>query len=174
MLAVLNNTDATEFNPNNSFTTGFQLGYKSTYLNVLYGKQGTSVEPTFQIDLTGGYQLSPKFYLGLNSSYNTTGPLSFYGAALYPKLSIGSALEIGVRGEYFSEINGGVGAIGQYDLKGDANIIAATLTASYSIGDFCIKPEIRIDSASEATFLDDKQNPDQNLSSFLLAVMYSF
>jgi len=174
MLAVMNNTDATEFNPNNNYTLGGQIGYKTTYLNVLYGLQGIGVDPTFQLDLTAGYDLSEKFYLGINASYNETGVASFYGAALYPKLAISDKFEMGLRTEYFVEKNGGVGAIGAYDAAGSASILATTLTASYILGDLTIKPEIRFDLNSEDAFLKADLSPSNQLGSFVLAAIYSF
>ena len=174
MLAVLNQTDATEFNFDNDYTLGAQLGYKSTYLNFLYGKQGGSSESTFQVDLTTGYDLSDDFFLGLNATYNDTDGASFYGVALYPQFKTSDAFTLGLRGEYFAEGEGGAGAIGGYDLEGDASVVAVTLTGSYSVGDLTIKPEFRLDSASEDTFLDTDQDPSNSLSSFVIAGIYKF
>ncbi|MFT6746125.1 MAG: hypothetical protein ACJAZ2_000463 [Glaciecola sp.] len=174
MLAYLNNTDATEFNPNNTYTLGAQLGYKTTYLNFLYGKQGVGVPVTMQFDLTAGYDLTKKFYLGVNATYNETGASNFYGAAIYPLVSISDAFGLGVRVEYFAESNGGAGAIGVYDANGDANIIAPTLTASYAVGGLTIKPEVRFDLSSEDGFLDNKLSATNQLGSFVLAAVYSF
>lgn len=174
MLAVLNQTDATEFNFDNDYTLGAQLGYKSTYLNFLYGKQGGSSESTFQVDLTTGYDLSDDFFLGLNATYNDTDGASFYGVALYPQFKTSDAFTLGLRGEYFAEGEGGAGAIGGYDLEGDASVVAVTLTGSYSVGDLTIKPEFRLDSASEDTFLDTDLDPSNSLSSFVIAGIYKF
>ncbi|ANH60491.1 porin [Dokdonia donghaensis] len=174
MLAVLNQTDATEFNFDNNYTLGAQLGYKSTYLNFLYGKQGGNSESTFQVDLTTGYDLSDDFFLGLNATYNDTDGASFYGVALYPQFKTSDAFTLGLRGEYFAEGEGGAGAIGGYDLEGDASVVAVTLTGSYSVGDLTIKPEFRLDSASEDTFLDTNQDPSNSLSSFVIAGIYKF
>ncbi|MDE0599658.1 porin [Dokdonia genika] len=174
MLAVLNQTDATEFNFDNNYTLGAQLGYKSTYLNFLYGKQGGNSESTFQVDLTTGYDLSDDFFLGLNATYNDTDGASFYGVALYPQFKTSDAFTLGLRGEYFAEGEGGAGAIGGYDLEGDASVVAVTLTGSYSVGDLTIKPEFRLDSASEDTFLDTDQDPSNSLSSFVIAGIYKF
>jgi hypothetical protein len=174
MLAFLNNTDATEFNPNNSYTLGAQLGYKTTFLNFLYGKQGVGVPVTMQVDLTAGYDLTEKFYFGINASYNETGPSNFYGVAIYPKLAFSDAFGMGLRVEYFAETNGGAGAIGIYDANGDANIIAPTLTASYSVGSLTIIPEVRFDLSSEDGFLDNKLSATNQLGSFVLAAVYSF
>lgn len=174
MLALLNQTDATEFNFDNDYTLGAQLGYKSTYLNFLYGKQGGNSESTFQVDLTTGYDLSDDFFLGLNATYNNTDGASFYGVALYPQFKTSDAFTLGLRGEYFAEGEGGAGAIGGYDLEGDASVVAVTLTGSYSVGDLTIKPEFRLDSASEDTFLDTDQDPSNSLSSFVIAGIYKF
>jgi len=174
MLGVLNQTDATEFNFDNDYTLGAQVGYKSTYLNFLYGKQGGSTESTFQVDLTTGHDLSDSFYLGVNATYNDTDGASFYGVALYPQYKTSDSFTLGLRGEYFAEAEGGVGAIGAYDDQGDASVVAITLTGSYTVGDLTIKPEFRLDSASEDTFLDTDLEPNGSLSSFLIAGIYKF
>ena len=174
MLGVLNQTDATEFNFDNDYTLGAQLGYKTTYLNFLYGKQGGSTESTFQVDLTTGHDLSDDFYLGLNATYNDTDGASFYGVALYPQYKTSESFTLGLRGEYFAEAEGGAGAIGGYDEEGDASVLALTLTGSYTVGDLTIKPEFRLDSASEDTFLDTDLEPNSSLSSFLIAGIYKF
>ena len=163
MLAILNATDATEFNSSNFSTLGAQLGYKDTYLNFLLGKQDPFSEATFQVDLTGGYDLSDKFYLGVNSTYNLTDVDGFYGIALYPKYSFGK-LTTGVRAEYFSEIGNGVGAISK-----DANVINFTTTLDYAVDNLNLKLEYRFDKASEKVF--EQKN---ELSSIVLAAVYSF
>lgn len=95
MLAIMNPTDVTEFNPTNTYTLGAQLGYSndmgSAYLNFVYGDQDGSVntskdvtkmaimngditssdKPVFQVDLTTGWSIGD-LYLGLNGTYNTT------------------------------------------------------------------------------------------------------
>jgi hypothetical protein len=174
MAGVFNNTDATEYNPDNDYTVGAQLGYKSTFFNFLYGKQLGNTEATFQVDLTTGFDLSETFYLGLNSSYQTTDDAAFYGIALYPQVQTTESLAIGLRAEYFAETETGVGAIGIYDTAGDANVFAVTLTGSYDIGNLTIKPELRIDSTSEETFLDNNLDPSKSLTSFVLAGIYKF
>ena len=174
MLGVLNQTDATEFNFDNDYTLGAQLGYKTTYLNFLYGKQGGSTESTFQVDLTTGHDLSDDFYLGLNATYNDTDGASFYGVALYPQYKTSESFTLGLRGEYFAEAEGGAGAIGGYDDEGDASVLAVTVTGSYTVGDLTIKPEFRLDSASEDTLLDTDLEPNSSLSSFLIAGIYKF
>lgn len=174
MLAVLNNTDFTEFNPDNTYTLGAQLGYKDQFLNFLYGEQIGNTEPTFQVDYTGGFDVSEDFFLGLNATYNDTDGAAFYGVALYPQYKTSEAFTIGLRGEYFAESEGGVGAIGAYDVDEEGSVLAATLTGSYEIGNLIIKPELRIDIASEDAFLDADLAPNKSLSSFVIAGIYKF
>ena len=154
MLAVLNATDETEFNSSNFSTLGAQLAYKNTYLNALYGKQSADADPMFQIDLTAGYDLSDKFYLGVNSTYNETEGAGFYGAALYPQYSFG-ALSTGVRAEYFSNT--------------EMDVINLTLTLDYVVENLNFKLEYRIDKSEQVIF-----DTRDNLSSIALATIYSF
>ena len=173
MLAVMNPTDYTEINFDDSYTFGGQLGYKGQFLNVLYGDQLKGI-PTFQIDFTGGLDLDESFFLGLNATYNDTNNTSFYGVALYPQYKLKEAFTLGARVEYFAETDGGVGALGAYDPEGDAAVFAATLTGSYSVGSLTIKPELRLDSASEDSFVNNDLESTQSLSSFLVAAIYEF
>ncbi|RXG15448.1 putative OmpL-like beta-barrel porin-2 [Leeuwenhoekiella aestuarii] len=199
MLAVMNATDFTDFNPSGSYTFGGQLGYStdsgSTFLNLLYGDQdgdytdqgmGEGVGSTFQVDLTTGYDLSDSFYLGLNATYNTTeaGDLAddygFYGVALYAQAALSDSFSLGLRPEYFSQFGTGINdfdAIGGSDAEGDANVFAVTLSGNAKVGPLTIIPEFRLDSASEDVFLDSYDGTPTftgSLGSFLLAAVYSF
>ncbi len=167
LFAIMNDNDLTEFNPTNNYTLGAQIGYKGTYLNFLYG-------PQFQIDLTTGFDLSENFYLGANATYYDDDNGSFYGVALYPQYQLSDSFALGLRGEYFGESDGGVGAIGEYNNNGKANVFDLTLTGNYSIGDLMLIPELRLDSTSENTFIDNNMDPSKSLSSFLLAAVYKF
>jgi hypothetical protein len=167
LFAIMNDNDLTEFNPTNNYTLGAQIGYKGTYLNFLYG-------PQFQIDLTTGFDLSENFYLGANATYYDDDNGSFYGVALYPQYQLSDSFALGLRGEYFGESDGGVGAIGEYNDNGKANVFDLTLTGNYSIGDLMLIPELRLDSTSENTFIDNNMDPSKSLSSFLLAAVYKF
>lgn len=187
MLAVMNATDLTDVNPFGNYTLGAQLGYSGQYLNLVYGPQGfgeqvdaangnivdTDIKSLFQIDYTGGFDVSDSFFLGINASYQDTDGTGFTGVALYPQLTTSENFAIGLRGEYFAE-TGSFGAIGATDTDGDANVIAVTLTGSATIGDLMIKPELRLDSASEDAFLDGDLMPQGSLASFILAAVYSF
>lgn len=167
MLAIMNVTDVNN-NITGSYSTGAQLGYAGQYLNFYYDG-GANLG--FEIDYTGGFDLSDSFYLGLNAAYQDNDGLGFFGAAIYPQYKTSDSFTIGFRGEYFAE-NGDYGAIGAPDE--DSGVFAATLTGSFSIENLMIKPEIRLDSASDDAFLDNDLNSTKSLSSFLIAAIYSF
>lgn len=165
MLAVMNPTDATEFNPTGKYAFGTQLGYKGQFLNFI------TDDGAYEIDFTGGFDLTESFFLGINAAYYDNDGIGFSGAALYPQYKTSDSFTIGLRGEYFVE-NGDFGAIGTG--VEDSSVFAATLTGSYSIENFTIKPELRIDSSSDDAFIDTDLMPKKNLSSFVLAAIYAF
>lgn len=165
MLAVMNPTDLTELNPDGDYAVGAQLGYSDQYLNFLYSGGG------FEIDYTGGFDLSESFFLGLNGAYYDNEDLGFAGVALYPQYTTSDNFAIGLRGEYFVE-TGDFGAIGTG--MEDSSVFALTLTGSYSVENFIPKPELRLDSASDNAFLNTDLEPSKSLASFLVAAIYSF
>lgn len=169
MLGVFNDTDLTEFNPTGDYAFGAQLGYAGQYLNFL-------LDPSFtEIDFTGGFDLSDDFFLGINAAHLSVEDDggTFTGVALYPQLATSEAFSIGLRGEYFAETEF-FGAIGASDAAGDSSVFALTLTGSLAIDDLTIKPEIRLDSASEEAFWDNDLAASKSLGSFVLAAIYSF
>lgn len=166
MLAVMNPTDLTEFNPNGKYAFGAQLGYSGQFLNFI------ADDGNFEIDYTGGFDLSEEFFLGINAAYfDGADDTGFAGVALYPQYQTSESFTIGLRGEYFTE-TGDFGAIGTG--VEDSSVFAVTLTGSATIGDLIIKPELRLDAASEDAFLDSDGQPIESLSSFLLAAIFAF
>ncbi|NHF57909.1 porin [Flavobacteriaceae bacterium TP-CH-4] len=173
MLAVMNPTDLTEFNSSDGkYAFGAQLGYSGQYLNLLLDDAGLG----FEVDYTGGFDLSEKFFLGINGAYQTNTfddegteiTAGFYGAALYPQLAASDSFSIGLRGEYF-------GFHSDVDGVDTPSVFAATLTGSYSIDDLTIKPEIRLDTWTDnEPFIDSDGLPQDNLAVFYLAAIYSF
>ncbi len=209
-LAIMNPTDIVEFNPVNTYTLGAQIGKTSdaggVWLNFLYGDQdgkldedvdgigSSSAGTLFQADLTLGYNLGETFYLGVNTSYQTTAEgevvtatgvqdagndaTSFFGVAVYPKLTLSESFSLGFRAEYFSIMKGHLGIIGLDD-AGDGNVIAATLSGNYKVGGFTFIPEIRIDKTSEDSFYKDTDDIDLGptkdlMPSLNLAAVYKF
>lgn len=190
LVAVMNPTDFTEWNPVNTYTFGGQLGYSGdaggAWLNLLYGDQNGSDDDTdvqkgtFQIDLTSGWNLGDSFYLGINGTYNTTAidgadAATFMGFALYPQLTLSESTAIGLRGEYFATNFLGVVA---GDTNGDESVIDVTISLNQKIGNLTIIPEFRIDMAGEETWQKsgDSASPEYTkmMPTFNLAAIYSF
>ncbi|MEC3906505.1 outer membrane beta-barrel protein [Tamlana sp. 2201CG12-4] len=164
MLAVMNPTDV-----NNNLTGGYafgaQLGYAGQFLNLYYDDEEVL---GFEIDYTGGFDLTDSFFLGINGAYQTSNDAGFYGAALYPQLAASDAFSVGLRGEYFS-----LHAKNVDDLP---SVLALTLTGSYAVENLTIKPEVRLDSWSNSMpYIKDSQGTlSDNLAAFTLAAIYSF
>ncbi|WP_431161153.1 outer membrane beta-barrel protein [Flagellimonas beolgyonensis] len=171
MLAVMNPTDLTEFNPTGDYAVGAQLGYSGQFLNFVYS-QGS-----FEIDFTGGFDVSEEFFLGINAAHFSVEDNggSFTGVALYPQYAVSETFSLGLRGEYFmtGDFLGNATGIGS-DIDGDGSVLALTLTGSATIGDLILKPEIRLDSSAEEAFIDNDLAPTKSLASVLFAAIYSF
>lgn len=205
MLAVMNPTDLTEFNPVNTYTVGAQLGHSGDaggiWLNLIYGDQDgklnadvdpdgtTSMGSLFQVDLTGGWDLTETFYLGVNATYNQTAagevvngtsvddldgdPGSFMGVALYPKLKLSESTGIGLRAEYFAIKNDYLELFTLDD--GDGSVIDLTLSLNHSIGNLTVIPEIRLDMTSDDSFITkDFEDFTDTMVSLNFAAIYKF
>lgn len=167
MLAVMNVTDenfnGTSGSVPGAYSLGAQLGYSGQFLNLYYdGKAKLG----FEVDYTGGFDLSDDFFLGINGAYADNDGEGFAGVALYPQLATSDNFSLGLRGEYFTTHSDAIGD--------DPSIFAATLTGSYTIENLIIKPELRLDNGSEDIFFDNDLAPTKSLSSFLIAAIYSF
>ena len=162
MLGLMNPTDMTEFNAVDQYMFGAQLGFKGQYLNFLAGMGQT------QIDFTGGFDLSERFFLGINATnYDSGDDTGFAGVALYPQLGISDGFALGLRIEAFSDDSY------VFD-QAEVDNTSITLTGSFTSGNMIIKPELRLDSASETIFTGADLDPADNLASFLIAAIYSF
>lgn len=163
MLAAMNVTDVNN-NLTGAYSAGAQLGYKGQYLNFYYD-DGEVLG--FEVDYTGGFDLTDSFFLGINAAYADNDGEGFYGAAIYPQLATSEKFSIGLRGEYFSTMSDMV--------SDDPSVFAATLTGSYSIESLTIKPELRLDTwGDDMPYVGSDGMPSDNLSSFLIAAIYSF
>ena len=169
MLAVMNVTDE-NFNQfqlvPGAYALGAQLGYAGQYLNLYYDGEA---KLGFEVDYTGGFDLSDSFFLGINAAYADNDGEGFAGAALYPQLAASDSFSIGLRGEYFTRFDGD-------DATDEENIFATTLTGKFTIENLTIIPEIRLDAWGNdfEPFLDSDLEATSNLSSFLIAAVYSF
>lgn len=205
-LAVMNPTDIVEFNPVNTYTLGAQIGKTSDaggiWLNFLYGDQdGTldadavtagdaSAGKLFQADVTLGYNLSSKFYLGFNASTqsvavgeeaNLNGEIvtaggkasSFFGFAVYPKITLTENFSVGARAEYFAIKNNHLDIIGLSEESGDGSVIEFTISGNYKVGGLTFIPEFRIDKTSENSFTLGSESKNL-MPSATLAAVYKF
>ncbi|MEO9894649.1 outer membrane beta-barrel protein [Aurantibacter sp.] len=166
MVGIMNPWDTNDISTTGEYSFGAQLGFYGQYLNFYYdsGKNGGLGT---EIDFTGGFDISDAFFLGLNAAYDTNSDADtgFYGVALYPQIATSDAFSIGLRGEYFAAtVNGG----DDYD-----DVTAITLTGSYSLENFILKPELRLDSMTDG-FLDSDGAASDSLAAFTLAAIYSF
>jgi hypothetical protein len=187
MLAIMNPTDVLETNfagPDGAddfnYTLGVQLGFKGTYLNARYGDASGEL---FQVDLTGGYDLSESFYLGVNATILDDGGAGFVGAALYPQITLSESFKLGARGEYFALSGGylaGAGANGANvdiigrDANGDGSVIDLTFTGNYSVGNLTLIPEVRFDMTSEDSYVNTDGDASSTLPTLLLAAVFTF
>ncbi|WP_273275630.1 outer membrane beta-barrel protein [Maribacter polysiphoniae] len=164
MLAIMNVTD-TNNNLTGAYSAGAQLGYAGQFLNFYY--DGGEVLG-FEVDYTGGFDLSDDFYLGINAAYADNEGEGFSGVALYPQLATSDDFTIGLRGEYFSTRSDFI--------DDDPSVFAATITGSYTVDNLIIKPEIRLDSWGNDVepYFDADGAASKSLSSFLIAAIYSF
>ena len=223
-LAVMNPTDIVEFNPVNTYTLGVQIGHTSDkggiWFNGLYGDQDGKLKSTdfpyvfddngdpvlkssrgalMQADITTGWNLGEKFYLGFNTSYqsiaagegftsatvNAEGDLegniedsdgdatSFLGFAVYPKLTLSESFSLGLRAEYFSVKKGHLEIFGLDD-DDNGSVTAFTLSGNYKLGGLTIIPEVRIDKTSEDSFEDADGKATDMMPSLTLAAVYKF
>ena len=129
---------------------GLQLGLYGQYINLLSGENYT------QFDYTGGFNLSEKFFLGINATTTSLeGDAGFSGVALYPQLALSDSFSVGLRGELFRVSDGSD--------ADDLDTNAFTITGSFSSGNLIIKPEFRIDTASSEIFGDTAELDDNIL-----------
>ncbi|MDX2188942.1 MAG: outer membrane beta-barrel protein [Bacteroidota bacterium] len=181
MLGVVNNWDAlTDWKKQKSVIGQFYVSPISgwnVYVNFIGGHNddgykivGNQVEPGFAtpnynrmlFDLTTGYQVTSKFYIGLNAAYGmysfdkkqalasskldpTTGKMDssstigWYGVALYPNYQITDMIGVGVRYEFFNDQN----AVRYFG--GINNSVTVTVPITLADGHLIIKPEFRMD-----------------------------
>jgi hypothetical protein len=139
------------------------------------------------VDLTTGYQVTPKFYLGLNAAYgfytfNTSGAAdkadiiatygsmspSWSGVAFYTNYAFTDVVGLGVRYESFDDKN-------YVRYIGTTNT-SLTVTAPITLADahLIVKPELRIDTAGKNYYEDDKGNAVTGQQTLGVAFIYKY
>ena len=166
MLAITNPWDTNDVSTTGEYAFGAQLGAYGQFLN-LYYDSGNNDGLGFEIDYTGGFDITDSFFLGINGAYQTNDDAGFYGAALYPQLATSDSFSLGLRGELFG--------YHEKDVDDLPSVLGLTLTGSYALENLIIKPEIRLDSWSNDTpYVDNDGVASDNLAAFTLAAIYSF
>jgi len=211
--AILNPTDLVEFNPVNTYTYGVQLGYTNEkggiWFNTLIGDQDGTLDVedglttgqfsegnTMQFDITTGWNLTEKFYIGFNTTYRGVAKgevfdgteihtadedvKGFYGAAIYPKVTLSESFAIGLRAEYFKIEKGylsndsGPFAFAR-GANGSGGVKAFTLSANYKVGGLTFIPELRADIADEDSYeAKGEAGLSKQMMSCNIAAVYKF
>lgn len=134
------------------------------YVNFLTGDPSGTI-----IDLTTSYQITDKFFLGLNlADYSAPdSDAGYFGTALYPQFAFSDLFSLGLRSEYF-KFKSGESSVS------DENVFSNTITGNFSMGPMRFLAEWRLDGGSSDFFVDGETNPASNASQFLLAAIYAF
>ncbi|KAB7728103.1 outer membrane beta-barrel protein [Rudanella paleaurantiibacter] len=168
MLGVVNNVDA--LNDNNrkkgligQFFVSPASGW-NIYLNGIYSNEATpdslGVTPEASygvVDLATTYQITEKFFVGLNAAMGSQkgdyqgytfadGKKSWGGVALYSNYALTSNFGIGARYEYFDNTAGVRGLRNRLGDGTSVNSITFTGNITVADGHLLIKPEVRVDS----------------------------
>jgi hypothetical protein len=179
---------------------GFSGSSGLIYLSATYGDPDGKLHNTdsigsqsagqaIQLDLVASTSIGERYSIGfgtsfrssgtgqiktaLNSEYGGVARNSFYGAVLYQQIAVHEFVKLGLRAEYFSEANGGVGAIGTYNNDGNAWICELTFSANIEVNQFKFIPEVRIDRASKQIYSGASSgNAENQLVSLNMAVVY--
>lgn len=169
MLAVMNPWDTNDISGSGEYSLGGQLGAYGQFLN-LYYDSGKSGGLGFEIDYTGGFDVTEDFFFGINAAYNDNSETGtgFYGAAIYPQLTTSESFAIGLRGEYMTFTDDA--------FDEDSPVLGLTLTGSFTKDNLIIKPEVRLDTWGNDVepYLDSDGAFTSNQSSILIAAIYSF
>ena len=104
---------------------------------------------------------------------------SFFGVALYPKITLSESFALGLRGEYFSLAKGHFSdSEGPWlfarDAEGNGSVTAFTLSGNYKVGGLTLIPEVRFDTTSEDSFLNKDGDATNSMTSLTLAAVYKF
>ena len=173
-LGLMNPIETTEGNTSGDYSIAAGISKGDTGISFLSSQDETFVDVKTKINFTDSFSLALNGNFGfwdddaqLTGTRNdilkeTEGYMSISG---YTQIQSSEAFAWGIRLEYFN-----------IQLEDDdVNYITPTLTGNYSVGNFTIRPELRLDSASEDIFWNsDADDVQGGLSTFTLAAIYSF
>lgn len=207
MLGIVNNVDSWKDNNKAKGIIG-QFFFSpvagwNVYLNGIVSNEanpdslGNQVKGAYSVfDLTTTYQITEKFYLGLNAAigsqkedFQGTAPLKagtskWSGVAVYTNYAFTGKFGLGARYEYFDNSDGARG-LRNFNVQGTSvNSITITGNITAADGNLLIKPEFRLDSYAKPTgggaesqqqFEDSDGNFTKSSQSTLgLALIYKF
>jgi hypothetical protein len=205
MVGVVNNVDAL-YDNNHSKGIISQLFLNpvkgwNIYLNHIYSNEGNQVNKItgndtstidktgsfYQLmDLTTGFQMTDKFYVGLNAAYGmqrgdyqgavttNVGNLDagdttkkWFGVAFYTNYAFTDKIGLGFRGEYFDNKDGARALRNKYNAHFGTSVTSLTLTGNITLADghLVLKPEIRMDVYAKAADAANTGNHQQFLDS---------
>jgi len=202
MLGLVNNVDNIQ---DNNRAKGFmsQLFFSpvagwNVYLNTLLSNEAnadstgkTRGSNHFNLfDLTTTYQITDKFFLGLNAAYGSqkgdyqgTGYLptakTWGGVALYTNYAITSKFGLGARYEVFDNNSGARFLSAGLDAEGNrigTSVNSFTLTANITAADghLLLKPEIRTDAYKTEQFVDANGKGKKGQTTLGMAAIFKF
>ncbi len=160
-----------------SFAAG---DYFKGYLNYV-GGQNIDTTKSKQIDLVITSKLSDKFNIAYNGTlYSTHKYLgnkefvdykSCWGSAIYLNFDPATHFGLTLREEYFNDAN----HVKIFSALGNGgNMLATTLSANFKLDHFIFIPEVRLDHASRAIFMDKDNQPTKKVANILFAAVYQF
>jgi len=206
MVGLVNNIDR---NFDNNRAKGFiaQLFFApvsgwNVYLNTaisneanvqtINGKTGKDSTGTYSIfDLTTTYQISPRFFMGVNAAigsqtggYQQLNPYftgtdvgrgtSWGGVALYSNYAFSDRFALGARYEVFDN-SSGARALTAADGSG-VSVTSLTITGNITVADghVLLKPELRTDSYSKDKFIDGAGALQKSQTTLGMAAIFKF
>lgn len=185
MLGVSNQTDyRSSVAPKyiiGQFSTATANGKLKLYLNYVGGKSTDSTRMR-QLDAVVTLGLSDAFSLGYNgtmASYQekTDGKFgeasNWWGSALYLNFDASKTFGLTLRSELFED-NKQINVFGGVPGIAGGHVFANTLSANIRLGALTLIPELRLEQASQAIFVDASGNGTKTSANALLAAVYAF
>ena len=171
-LGLMNPIETTEGNTSGDYSIAAGISKGDTGISFLSSQDETFVDVKTKINFTDSFSLALNGNFGfwdddavLTGNRALLGGEGYMSISGYTQIQSSEAFAWGIRLEYFN--------IQAED--DDINFITPTLTGNYSVGKLTIRPELRLDSASEDVFWNSDADDNQGgLSTFTLAAIYSF
>jgi len=169
-LGLMNPVNVIEGNQNSSGSYSIAAGVWKGKTSVSFA----SSQETSYIDFKTAFDVSESFSVALNghiADYKENPSMDyiqpgdgFTSISAYPQIKSSETMSWGMRLEYMMFDN----------FANDVSVFSPTLTANYTVGALTIKPELRLDSASEDIFYDNDGDEAAGLTAFTLGAVYSF